>query len=164
MLALIYQHQPDPSWDLHQSAGELRDLWDDGDEVWWSALSLFANLWHPTGEFLGIDDGRCLIFGSIGREIYRNISTKNGDVWFCGVIFSANPICKDPVRDGMMVYNNPPISGKGDGLWLWVYHINHLHGTIVNCRIGWSEWAWSNNWDLMSTPEEESPAWGNSWQ
>jgi hypothetical protein len=47
----------DPSWDLKDSAGELRDFWDDGDEVWWSALSLFANLWHPTGEFLGIDDG-----------------------------------------------------------------------------------------------------------
>ena len=99
------------------------------------------------------------------KGIYRNISTKNGDVWFLGSFFSANPICKDPVRDGMMVYcNDPPISGKGVGLWLWVYHINHLYGTIVNCRSGWSEWAWSNNWDLMSIPEEESLAWGNSWQ
>ena len=74
----------DPSWDLKDSAGELRDFWDDGDEVWWSALSLFANLWHPTGEFLGIDDGMMFdFFGSIGREIYRNIlniSSKNGDV------------------------------------------------------------------------------------
>jgi hypothetical protein len=120
---------------------------------WWVS----GNRWRMMFDF----------FGSIGREIYRNIlniSSKNGDVWFCGVIFSANPICKDPVRDGRMVYNNPPSPGKGDGLWLWVYHINHLHGTIVNCRIGWSEWAWSNNWDLMSTPEEESLAWGNSWQ
>ena len=36
------------------SAGELRELWDGGHEIWWSALSLFANLWHSVGELLGI--------------------------------------------------------------------------------------------------------------